>query len=424
MKILLILSGLLVAFLGYRGSRKWFNPVTIFAVYWTVLSSVSMIGAFGFNVPSDQTFFVVFLGIVAYGMGALIYHLSPRIKIKNSIGMQLGEISGFEFKKRLTYTLCVIAIIYLLYRSLLSIRLMISGHSLDAIRSLYFSDDNVGSSSSVLSLIDSFIIKPFTMAIISLSTANFFSGNRDKRLLQLAVIIIMLSILINGGRVVILYFVVNLIISFLVLNKKIHLSKKQKRIIKVFVIIAAVALIFVTFQRKADVILLEEAYRYFSGAIVQFDARLKLFIQNPEYTYGLASIRGFIMPVVMLLKKIIGFNYSDTYIRASEIGMNLQHSINIGTNVWMKAFSTLYYFYFLDGGFLGVAFFSFLYGFFSSSLFQKAVKETNLCSIAHYGLLVQGIVLSMVRWQFYLPNYAWSFVFVMLLVKRRKKRRV
>lgn len=421
MKIILVVIGIGMALLGRLLNRKWYNPASVFSLYWIVLSVISMIGAFGFNVPSDKTFLIISLSIISFGVGAMCNVLSPKIQIIFGEKTHREQNNyDFEINYRVIYILSIITILYLLLRSFTTIRLLLQGQSLDVIREIYFNDDNIDNSNFILSSIDSFIIKPLSMAIISITSADFFTEKRDKKLLPLTIVIVLLSVLVNGGRVVILYLVINMITCMAIKRIELHFTKKQKRILLVVVFAAFAGIIIVTTQRKSNVIFLEEIYRYFSGSISQFDARLNRLGDSFDYTNGFATLRGFIMPIAVVLKKIIGFNYSQAYVAASEIGTSLQHSIVVGDGVWMKAFCTLFYFFYYDGGYVGVVFFSFIYGMLSSAIYRKAMLKQNILATAQYGLLMQGILLSMVRWQFYIPGYAWSFVFLHLLVCRRK----
>ncbi|MBR0280249.1 MAG: oligosaccharide repeat unit polymerase [Oscillibacter sp.] len=200
---------------------------------------------------------------------------------------------------------------------------------------------------------------------------------------------------------------------------RVKLNRGQKRMLFRLLGAACALVLLITANRHVDTNFLAEAYRYFCGAMTQFDVRLHSFLENPVYTHGYTSFRGFIMPIGVILKKIIGFDYSDTYVYAASIGSELQEkSVLVGPQVWMKVFVTLFYFFYVDGGFPAVILLSALYGFFANRMFLRAKAEPNGRNLAIFAFFMQGIFMSMVRIQFYIPGYAWGLLVIIFSYRR------
>ncbi|MBR6322479.1 MAG: oligosaccharide repeat unit polymerase [Lachnospiraceae bacterium] len=411
MMILLVISSILLAGLGFVMTRKWLNPITVFAGYWGVLGFISSFGLFGFYVPSDRAYSVIWLGVLGFSCGALTMVTLPKLRNCFADGF-IPDAGRDNLRVGIIYVLYAVLILYSGVRVMTALRMLLSGYSFSVIRNLYFSEENEITASSLTGALDAYVFKTITMALIPISIADYFSEKRHKFLMLLALTAAAISVIGSGGRAVILYFIISSVVTLMMNRGRYRLSVMQIALILLFAIAAAAAVYFVTLSRKANIVFAEEAYRYFAGAVTQFDMRLQEFDKNPAFNYGLVYTRGLTLPFIAVFKYLLHFNYPDWYVQASSVVHDLQTSIKVGNGVYMKAFSTLFYYFYADGGYIGVVLLSAVYGLFSMRSFRDTVKRTTTRNIAIYALIVQGILMSMVRWQFYIPGYALAFLLI------------
>ena len=101
--------------------------------------------------------------------------------------------------------------------------------------------------------------------------------------------------------------------------------------------------------------------------------------------------------------------------------MNIQHvfevekTISVGTVFHMNAYVSLFYYFFYDGGFVGNIIGSFLYGGLSRLIYRRI---GSMRGMVYYALIFQGLLFSMIRFQFTISHYCLSFILLYFLFKR------
>lgn len=412
--------GAAASLLALARYKNVINPITVFGLYWLAQSILSSFGLFHFYKPQEDTLLIVAAGILAFALGGFLSEvLAFRLTYGNWIlfDRRIGKLRTW-----MVYGMYAIVILYSLLRSYGTVRMLLHGGSLDVVREVYYNEDSVSGSGPLFTKLDSFLIKPLTMALIPVSCAELFTGTKNWKLILFAATTMVLFVITSGGRDMIVHFAIDLMVCAMMSGHRRKLTRRQKRILFRLIGAASIAVLFITVSRQINSSLQAEIYRYFCGAMSQFDVRLHSFQKNPVYTYGYTSFRGFIMPVGVILRKIIGFEYPDIYVYAASIGDELQTSVTVGNQVWMKAFVTLFYFFYVDGGLPAVLLLSALYGFFSNRMFLRARAEPNGRNLAVFAFFMQGILMSMVRMQFYIPGYAWGLLCIIFMYRRSGRR--
>jgi oligosaccharide repeat unit polymerase len=405
-----------IALFGYHKEKNIYNPLTFVFFIFALSIGLASLNLFSIFSTSQFTYFIIFTGLISFFIGyCFFYIINPSAKYNNITDKTNRYI--FNIRYKLVYIFCVIAIGCLAYNALQTIKLLMQGYSLYIIRSDPYDLIDVP---VIYSLFNAYIINPFIFALIPLGVVDYISGKRV--LILPTIIIILLSMISSGGRFIVLYFLIFCIVSVLILKKQLNISKKIKRRIFIITLIGIIAIAVITNMRGVSSTLFEHLYNYIAGPIPHLDYRLNILQEQQVYTYGFTFLRGFLDPLFFILKSIgIVQGYPMIYFDS----MNLSYvddSVLIGIDTYFNAFVTPFFYFYLDGGILGIIICSSIYGFIFSLSYHYVKKAPNILNIAIYLLFIQGAITSMVRWQFIFPAYALAFIFLLFFLKKDIKK--
>ena len=133
------------------------------------------------------------------------------------------------------------------------------------------------------------------------------------------------------------------------------------------------------------------------------------------YTYGLVSISGFLKPFFTILENI-GFIYPNFLINIQHV-FEVEKTIKIGLETQMNAYVSLFYYFFYEGGYIGIFLGMFIYGVLGWIFFRKS---HNFRGVVYYSLFAQGLLFSMIRLQFTISHYCLAFLMIAFLMKKTR----
>lgn len=400
------------------------NPITLFCGLYALIMFFYSLHIFELYAASDTAVSIVLIGVCSFFGGAISKCMIRRKKIPNKVVLD-NSIQSINFK--LLNILNILALIYLCVTAVVVIRMLLSGSSMWYIRYILYNEDStVGVRSSNLSVqLYSYFVWPWTYVIIPLSVYLFLlkrdKSKEVKLFLVLSTINIALFILITAGRISIIYYLLYFILTRLISRKSQKVPFKYKIIIAIFVVVSMIAINAISASRLSRP-LIENAYLYVCGCIPFLSSRLQSFQSGSHvFTYGLSSFRGFFVLLIALLSRTFGV--PDIWSNVIE-NCYTQDFTNIAPNVTFNAFSTLFYYFYVDFGMIGVLVLSFVYGFVSMNFYEKFVKKPTFKNLMLYGLIVFGLVFSMIRFQFTNASYAFSFIYTVLCFSGTRGKRV
>lgn len=401
--------------------HNWYNPATIMGALWAIICAMASMRLYGMYEASEFTYYLIALGIGCFGLGCFISrHNKVRIT-RGKLPRILNKSEDSDFNYKLIRILCVLSVVLLLPDAIENVKLLLSGADLNEIRMDHVesSKNSAGTLSSVTSLIKNYLVKPFVFALLPVFTVDFFfSQKRDKVILVSSLIIIAERILIEGGRFIVLYLLSALLVTFSLARDRIHIKKSH-----IFggIILVAVAgfVIYITTLSRGIADVGQSYYSYLCGCVPHLSIRLERMETVDFMSYGFASLNGIFHYIFSVLENI-GFSYPDFLEQVREFAY-VEDKIPISTRGGgFNAFVGPYFYMYLDGRVPGVAIGMFLYGYFCHNRYKKMRQALNPRNIAFYLLLVQGLVVSMVRMQFYVTYYTIGFFFICLLINKRK----
>ena len=168
----------------------------------------------------------------------------------------------------------------------------------------------------------------------------------------------------------------------------------------------------------------KQIFEYFLGSFRTLDNFLKHGFSIANYTFGRATLAGFdeiiLYPIKFLGSEVLNFNQI--------ISPITQEGIAVGHQTpYYNAFYTSIMNFYLDFGFLGVCFFSYLHGLFINYIFKLYKERETILSKILVILVSTNLLMCVLKWNYQAGNMV--FLVVLLLIaenfdKIRKKTNV
>jgi oligosaccharide repeat unit polymerase len=418
--------------------QKILNPMFVFMAVWAFMLFLSSLKLFTLFEVGDEYLGMMAVGFLAFFVG---YSLYSYFKRNNST-----NIKKYEQRTVVIY-ICCVAILLLLLIKFISVYSVVMQYGLAFIRKglqtgelTIYAEDSV-----IMSMIWQLLVLPGRLALSVIVSVNFLEKKNQKPLMVLYIVIIFLSVLIDGGRIVIVYLMIHLFFALYYLRAKrvnnvnnsedlvrkrqtIRIkSRSSKRVLSVIGLcaIGGIAFYYATIARSGDSALI---HLYFYGSIspIMFEIWSKIVDGSGLVGYGLASLNGFLSPILYFMKLIMGY---------AELPFYWGDIVNMIYNtdaIWQQtslrsqsnAYVSLFWFFYLDGRIFGIIIGMFLYGFLSKKVFTRFMTEKTDISLCFLLLWIQGLLFSGVRLQFAVMPYALAFIFIMMFFKKKSEGRV
>lgn len=296
MYIVCVITSIIFGLFALMKEKKITNPLTILCLIYGITSLLAGLRLYNTIETDNLVFIIVTIGIISCFCG---YLLATRIYFKNR---------GFDsINDKIVKLMIIFVAIFSTYQFSQVFSLLLSGADLDTIRMIYYGTtvDGIATNYFVKQL-EVYLNLPF-IYIIMIIFANYIVGKKIVNLNKMYITIIIYSIIVtqlcSGGRMIILFFIMDVIVAFLI-NKKsdiVFLLKKNKKV--VFAIIFSIFIILYlteirTFDASNSKGLLYTIYIYLSCPYMIFSGHLESFTQNT--TFGFSLISGFIRPFIIL----------------------------------------------------------------------------------------------------------------------------
>ena len=214
-------------------------------------------------------------------------------------------------------------------------------------------------------------------------------------------------------------FIVTIVVSFL-LNKKEREKEKQKKhklrngVITLFIITGMIyALYELSINRTGtgEYEFLYQVYVYFCGCMPHTSIRFNTV--DIDYTYGMTFFSGILRPIMLVYKYLVGNGaFPEIYQRTISIGEILQSPVVISKGHTFNAFVLPFYYFYYDGGFIGVVLDSFIYGFICGKVFSDYQQTYQKKNLAKYLIIIIYISTSMIRFSPSIVYFAFSFFYI------------
>lgn len=427
-----IICSVICAFLslyGYIhiGQKKLYSPLFVFSLFWSVLTFLSELRLFELYETSSIAYLCVILGMVGFAVGCHIAHARRNIKESRN-----QTLSVFKFNFLLIVCLGALVLNFQVISKFLT-----SGFDVSIVYYTMAANSD-GEETEMSSLfnenllrLQQFVAYPLLYTIVPISIAEYLE-TKKKYYLWIAIFLSLVRFLFDIRRTYIVILAIFIIIFLMIrrsklISMKIDLPKFSfKTKFKIFLGLSAITILFTILssaRRSEDDLngkysFAENFYFYYVGSLPYFGQRLDQ-INNSDYTLGLTSFRGFFSPI-FAVTKLFGADNPDLMEISTE-NINSLHNISLLITPSHKSnsYATCFFEFFLDGGYIGVFFFSFLFGCYSQHLFEKAERfkmRRDMWKYAYFASLY--IFLSVLHFNGAVVCYLWPFIIESLFYKK------
>jgi len=415
---------LVVALLVYCSAKKVYHPVFLICILYGVILFFESFHLYEMYSSKERTYLIILVGVLAFCFWALI---ASRIKLK--------------WTRDSEKTFCRYIINYKAYTLLLIVAIMMSIFpAINNLQSIANSEldfvmirDNFGVyyDNHLLNLLYNYVVQPFTLSCLPISVFSLFDDidNREKkRNLFLTIVFISLTVIMNAGRGIILYFATLLFLTYKMETQndkgdilRIAKKRKYKRIVGGIFLVAIVAYIVITKVRGANSnsIVLRQIYVYLCGCIPHLDYRIDQIQSANICLYGMGGFHGLFEFIFTMLENFGIMTYPTIMTLSDTCYTNTLASIYIGPRMTFNAYTTMFYNCYLDGGIIAIIIEMSIYGFVCGTLYKKSITDPeNLRCKLVLLFLLYGLCFSFIRFQFALSSYWIGILFLILLTNR------
>ena len=405
--------------MGIKSQKDLFNPIVLFFGLWGIITLLSSLHLFGLKEASNKAYIIILVGLLGFLSGFLLIQLL--CKKTNIKRFSLISNNVYEINYNVMYVLLLISIIYTSFRVYRTFSLLAEGYGLFKVRLLSFEPIN----RSLIGLLDyyfrSYFIKGIVYICVIVAAVDYFAGKKDKKLLIMTLILVLLSSISSGGRLTMYNFIIVFLFALIIFRKNSQIQRKYIYIISVVFLSLIISMYVISIVRKKDFDLFRTLYVYFASCIPFMEYHVDIVSKTGEYVYGMGFFSGIIKPILLFLSKVGILDRPDKFNLFNELIADLQNVINLG-DVRYNAFVTLFYYFYFDFGHLGVLLGSLMYGAMSGFSYLSVKKKLNYLNVAIYLLIVQGMFTSMIRWAFSVPAYVFAFGYLLFAFKKTKHR--
>ena len=399
----------------YKIKRTLWNPASVFLFEWALVIYLASLQLYNLIDISTEAYAFVLIGVIAFFVGSLF---GDNLRSgKNRID-RVYEINYSRMN-----IASIVIIVFSLFRILFIIKLLSGGFSWWEIRLMSTSGDGgIGTlkGGNVAMFIHDCIIAPLMYLIVPTLFVELLIGARNKKFVLLSLIAMTCYSISTVSRAVWAFSVLYILFIVLLYGKKYSLSKKVKRMMKygvVLIILLCVIIYRITLMRNVEADVFTNMYAYIAGCMPLLTLHLNDAISSLR-TYGAMSLNGFLYPIFFVFNYLHIFSYPDAFVNAQNVKNSLEIFMPLSPDITMNAYVTLFYYFYIDFGYFGIALGSFVFGFLCMKSYKSWKRNGNVRSLVAYLILIQFIVFSVARIYTGLSTRALSLVWLFLLFRK------
>ena len=413
-----ILIVLACAFFCWYFYHNLYNPGIIMALLWVAILLIYYLNFESFTAVSMITYISITLGVVFFTLGCFFSkYINFTIHASNS---RTFRTNGYVLRYNIVIFLEILSILVLFPEVVKNIRILMSGETFALIRANNNGENNV-LNSSLFALLRNYIISPFIFVIYPIAGYTLYAC-RNKTIkfwvVALSAFLCVINTFTQGGRATIVYFLLHIILIGILIQKKLTIPKRIKRWIVFFIVVGLFALYQVSLSRGITKFG-SSFVVYFSGCVPLLDNKLSVINQSGSFLYGGAFFNG-VLSYIFTVFENLGFHYPSSLARVDEILFSVEQSVSIGSSLRMNAFVSMFYYFYLDGGLIGIVIESYIYGCLCSYIFRRSRGAVDGRFIVVYALLFQSILFSMVRFQLVVSAFVIALILPFIMFRRKK----
>lgn len=425
-----IIISIISFFYAKKRCHRLLNPVTIFSVIWSSILFLSSLKLYDLNACSDLTYLRFLLGVIFFFVGFFVNYDLPSFRLykdtRNNDSNEEYIID--ESKYKLLYIIVVFMIVYNIPYLTKSVRTLLSGGNLSIILS-NFRQDSYMEARSLRKVMNNLIVGPMSYAIYPVCAYNIIK--KRKSLLSIMIVLLMImELLKNGGRTILIYFFLSLLVAFSYSKESKNFANKTKRFIRKnkrrfigFAVLIMLIFAIASYSRTGSYLLLH-SYYYFSMQPTMFEQWASIVDASGLYGFGEASLNGFTFYPLYIFKNIFNLSFPEHWYSIYNMVLDTDH-------IWMpitylkrkaNAYVSVFWFFYLDGRELGIILFSLIYGAFCSNWVKKVKRDSNMKNICLYSMVLFTVFDTYVRMRFFVSDFVGGFLLLSFFFFKHTKR--
>lgn len=426
--ILFFLNSIFYIFLSRRKYKSLINPVFILNSVMVVVSFLSLFGLYGLYVPSELTYVVIYISCFVFSIVSI-----TKTKVINTYDSSELNINQTKSKRknkrfRILAWLNVFSYFFIMPFTIEAIKILLSkGVSYLRAYSLAVGGLNT---SLVDQIILQWVIQGIFYGTILYALILFAKNDNYKIPLSFALIDIILYSVTFGGRRIILFSIIYLIISLILFSRKnrfwpaLITNKKRKKIhILLFLAMGILSVFYITSKRgfSGDGFI-SSLIIYYVGGLNILDKAISEFglLRINEFLLGTATIGGLIDPPLAVFSFLTGVEF----LRPTEIVLGFSGQIHlIGENLRFTAFTTWLYPFIRDFGIFGVIMMPVVFAIIIKRIFYLAFSKGDIYFQSLYVYLLYVLTQSSIGWEF-TSQYTWFGLMFLFIFTRNDRRTI
>lgn len=412
--ILGIIVSVLFIIFSFFDTHSWINPVVPFGSAWILVIILSLTNE-RLSLPNDQVYWIINIGMLSFFLGAILF---SRIFKNNN---QIIKSNCYLPNYILLDILAIICMcVFIKQHSFLLSTTNISSLG-DTQRALQ-SGISTGASQLEGALVI-LIINPVSFAIPAITATDFWFGKRDKVLLFLTIVLVIVKVIATANRTSIFIFFLWLVVGGLLKNgTRIKDRLKHRHRLKIIIIgiLSIVILSILSLSRGTS--LIDSIKIELAIPPRMFEIWKNTVDNNGFYSYGLSTFMGILHPITYILKHTLGLPTPNPIATTFDL-IQLTDTTWVwpGPHVIANAYVSFLWFFYSDFRIGGVIFFSLLSGLITMSIFKKIEFSNNLKLISVYCLIFYALFYSFVRMQTANDTFSLGLVFILLFGFRKRR---
>lgn len=419
-KLMIIQAILLLSFLVTISTiikKKVINLRNLFLIYWIIILLIYRYGPLKFNDVNEKTIKVIMLGCIAFWLGTWTSEL-----LCNKVRFKCPK-KDLEPNVQFLLILTIIHIVTSVYFGIRMLSFMQAGYSYSQVRSIYQGYISTNFMKSQFEqIISHWVALPLNLVLplLAILIVTFNMTHKINRaFFGLIIFDEILYFLYTQSRFSFAYILIFGIVSLFKFRN--NFSKKffhRLVILLCMVIILILGMTLIRFSASEAMSGLVSITAYISGCIPLMDNLIKRADVNHYQTYGANFFYG-IVTIFESIRGITPFGKSEFYLYMEKIQMEKELFIPIGKNIWFNAFSSVWYDFYLDFRMTGVAIYGFVFGWISQNVIARKINSSNMYDVAIGLMMCIAVFMSIIRWQFIMSSFCFSFVYIFLIFKLR-----
>ena len=412
--MIVVLVGL-CTFITYILSQRNISFSWMFLLYWGTISLISVLkGAEG----KENIYWLILWGCIGFFCGWLLVKI---LGLKNHlISENIFEQKILAERENIIIVLYMGALIIDLYLAYLSWTFFKNGNSWGAIRGLFLS--GVGLSETMI-YIKAFYLIPLTyISGIIFSVEFFFSKTYGKRItiMILTFFTTVIYALASEGRMVLLYFLVCIVITYLSKKDRKKISKKSKRYMLLILGVGYLISSYRAVYSGADNVFIKVIESIISYAVLPIDLmEYYIPVVDESNITGLGQVFvGCIIDLISNITKIFSISIFQTFQGIDSLIASFSDAVYIDGKR-TNSFVSLFTYFYIDFRIGGVVIESMIFGMICTVLESK--KSKSFFDFCIY--LFMWVVFSMlpIRWGLYNISVLLGFLYLWIIFGKKQQ---